>query len=313
MNSHNSYVMHDIDVRRLDLNLLVVLDRLLQERSVSGAARGLAMTQPAVSHALKRLRGWFDDDLLSRRGNAMVLTPRAEALVEPVADVLAQVRALTTVNALPLAAIERTLRLSMVDFATAALLPPLLAELSRKAPGIALACLDWALPDEEIEHVRRGRRDLVLTTVGAAPRDLRATRLGEVDYVGLARRGHPLFSKRPFDPNPHAFVIVSRGGRVSTYLDDAIAPRRRRIAASIPQYLVAPLVAEASDLVVYVPRPLAVLWSPRGTLRMFDAPAELRPQPATLLWHPRHEGDPAHRFVRDQLATLAREALARRR
>ena len=305
--------MNSDNLRGLDLNLLVVLDRLLDERSVTRAAHALAMTQPAASHALKRLRAWFDDELLVRRGNSMVLTPRAEALIEPVGEVLERVRALSNVDQLPLAAIERTLRLSMVDFVAAALLPPLLAALSRRAPSITLACLDWALPSVELDHLRRGHRDLVLTVLKTAPRDLASSPLGHIDYVGLARRDHPLFATRRRDPFAHPFAIVSADGRTSTPLDDALAPRRRRVAASLPQYLVAPLVAEASDLLVYVPRPLAVLWAHRGELRTFEAPAELQPQPAALVWHPRDEDDRAHRFVREQIERLAKKALARRR
>lgn len=313
MNVHNHGVMSGENIRNLDLNLLVVLDRLLHERSVTRAARALAMTQPAVSHALKRLRGWFDDDLLQRRGNRMVLTPRAEALVEPVGDLLQRIRALTSTERLPLDAIERTLRLSMVDFVAAALLPPLLATLSQEAPKITLACLDWALPSVELEHLRRGRRDLVLTSVRQAPRDLRSASLGDVAFVGLARRDHPLFRQRPRDPFRHPFAIISAQGNTSSALDDALAPRRRRVAASLPQYLMAPLVAEASDLLVYVPRPLARLWSSRADLRTFEAPPELAPQPASLVWHPRDDDDPAHRYVRERLAALANKAMARAR
>jgi DNA-binding transcriptional LysR family regulator len=243
----------------------------------------------------------------------MVLTPRAEALAEPVSEVLQRVRQLAEIAPLPLAAVERTLRLSMVDFVAAALLPPLLATLSQRAPSITLACLDWALPDVELEHLRRGRRDLVLTALRTVPRDLRSASLGEVDYVGVARRDHPLFSGRRRDPLDHPFAIVSAQGRTSAPLDDALAPRRRRVAASLPQYLVAPLVAEASDLLVYVPRPLAVLWSSRGELRTFDAPPELKPQPTALIWHPRDDDDVAHRFVREQIERLAKKAIARRR
>ncbi|HHH27067.1 MAG TPA: LysR family transcriptional regulator [Polyangiaceae bacterium] len=159
------------------------------------------MTQPAASHALERLRAWFDDELLVR-GNFMVLTPRAEALIEPVGEVLERVRALSNVDQLPPAETERTLRLSMVDFVAAALLPPLLAALSRQAPSITLACLDWASPSVELDHLRHGHRDLVLTVLKTAPRDLASSPLGHIDYVGSpsgpsAVRDPPSGSLRP--------------------------------------------------------------------------------------------------------------------
>ncbi len=303
------------NLRGVDLNLLVILDALLRERSVTRAAKRLSMTQPAVSHALGRLRDLFDDALLARKGRGMTLTPRAEALADPLARVLADVRRLaSTEDAVPLERIERTLRLSMIDLAMTTLLPSLLGVLGREAPGLTIACLEWTTADQEIERLARGDVDLVLTGLGAGPTELRRVALGHVGFVGIARRGHPMFREKRPRPERQRFVMVSASGRTRGPLDGALAEqgRARRVVASVPQYTAVPPLVASTDLIAYVPEPLARRAPERAKLRTFSAPRALAKQPIDLAWHERHDDDVAHRFVRERFAAIARDAFLRR-
>lgn len=311
--------MHPANLRSLDLNLLVVLDALLAERNVTRAATVLAMTQPAVSHALNRLRQVFGDPLLERQGRGMRLTARAEALAQPLARLLADVRALAGPEASMATPQARTLRLAWPDVAGALLLPPLLARLQTELPLLTLACVAWALADTEIERLRQGHIDLALSNAVLLPSDLRRERLGQVHYVGIARIGHPLFGAAalPEGPRPapawarlkdFGFVLVSATGQNRSELDGQLeaAGIRRRIAAVLPQFLGVPPLIAASDLLAYVPAALARWWSAFGRLKTFAAPAGMPAQALDLLWHRRHDDDPVHARVRTVLADIAR-------
>jgi DNA-binding transcriptional LysR family regulator len=301
--------MNPPHLRSLDLNLLVVLDALLRERSVSRAAQELAMTQPAVSHALARLRALFDDELLQRHGNAMRATPRAEALLGPLQEVLQGVRGLTSSSAPPLSEVERTVRVSLVDFAISGLLPGLLARTRRDAPRLTIACVAWSTSDKHAEGLERGTCDLVLGSFGSLPPDIVRRRLGEVPFVGVARADHPMFTRKKRAPHDCDFIVVSATGQTTTPLDAAL-PTKRRVVASVPGFAGVPPVVAASDLVAYVPSPVVDAWNGSPQLRTFEAPPELVAHPVELAWHRRFEPDVAHRFVREYLVDAMRATLA---
>lgn len=315
--------MHPANLRSLDLNLLVVLDALLAERNVTHASTVLAMTQPAVSHALQRLRQVFGDPLLERHGRGMRPTARAEALAQPLARILADVRALAGPEASVTTPQPRTLRLAWPDVAGALLLPPLLARLQTELPLLTLACMAWAPADTEIERLRQGGTDLTLSNAVVLPPDLKRERLGQIHYVGIARIGHPLFAAAPAPagtrPAPawsrlkdFGFVLVSASGQTRSELDGQLELLgiRRRIATVLPQFLGVPPLIAGSDLLAYVPAALARWWSAYGRLQTFAAPAGMPAQALDLLWHRRHDDDPVHARVRAALADTARAAFA---
>lgn len=302
--------MSEMNLRSVDLNLLVILDALLRERGITRAARTLAMTQPAVSHALQRLRIVFDDPLLERHGGEMRPTARAEGLGDGLAQILADVRQLTTATKPMVRASRRTLRVSMLDLAMSALLPPLLDAVSSHAPGLTLACLHWELADIEVERLRRGDVDLALTSLAALPADLRRERLGTIHYTGIARAGHPIFSEGR-DPFDFPFVMVSSNGRTQGELDGVLAAsgRHRHVAASLPQYLCIPAIVAQTDTLAFVPETLTRHLPSALDLRRFPAAPNLHPLPVDLVWHRRSETDNLHEWVRTALTAIARERL----
>ena len=256
----------------LDLNLLVALDALLAEASVGRAAVRLNLSQPAVSHALRRLREATGDPLLVRIGPRMELTPRAQALRGPLAQALDQVRGLFVSEGFDPATSTRGFRLMMPDLAVDLLMPAVLQAVAASAPGVRLDVIPWRGPAVMTQDFAR-TVDLVVAWTGEAYPGFHRQSL-YVDRDALAvRRGHPdaarLSELTVFNAARHVAVIGS-GER-----DDAIEPFlrqagiERRIALAVPSYLQALRMTARSDLVAFVPsRLIAALAGPLDLVKV---------------------------------------------
>ena len=170
------------DLRRIDLNLLVILDALLSEQHVTRAAERLHLSQPAVSHALARLRDLLGDPLLVRQGGALVPTARALELAAPLAEALAQVQALLAPNRFDPASAKRRFRVAMSDYSAAIFLPGLVRTLRREAPGIDLQIVQ-ASREGMVDGVLNGDLDLAAGVFPDMPAELRTTPLFEEHYT----------------------------------------------------------------------------------------------------------------------------------
>jgi DNA-binding transcriptional LysR family regulator len=299
-----------MNLRALDLNLLVVLDALLSERHVTRAGKRLGLSQPATSNALERLRRMFDDPLLQRTPTGLELTPRARALREPLAGLLRGVSSLVSPSTVELASIEQTVRLSVADYGVSAFVGPLLASIARRAPGIELVCLPWSGADDAHAAIEAGSLDLALSVL--APSSLRFRPLLHETYVVAMRERHPAgkLTLARWLAYPH-IVVSGRGSPVGP-LDAVLAEhgQRRRVGVVVPNFLAVPSLLAQSDLIALVPERLArlsrgIVWSkPPLPVPGFDV---------ALVWHPRSDADPALAFVRDELARLAGETRSPRR
>ncbi|MGR4862381.1 LysR family transcriptional regulator [Caulobacter sp. LARHSG274] len=272
----------------LDLNLLVALDALLAEASVGRAALRLNLSQPAVSHALRRLREATGDPLLVRVGARMELTPRAQALRGPLAQTLDQVRGLFVAEGFDPATSARTFRLMMPDLAVDLLMPAVLRRAAAQAPGVRLDVVPWRGPAVMTPDFAR-TVDLVVAWTGEAYPGFHRQSL-YVDRDALAvRRGHPeagrLSNLEVFNAARHV-AVVGAGER-----EDAIEPflRRnrieRRIVLAVPSYLQALRMTARSDLVAFVPgRLIAAL---AGPLDLVVVPPPIDPgEDQQYLFHP---------------------------
>src|ERR1700730_14542847 len=181
--------IHLMNLNSLDLNLLIALDALLKEANVSRAAMRIGLSQPALSHALQRLRDLIGDPLLVRTGSRMELTPRAQALRGPLAQALDQVRSLFVPDAFDAASSERQFRLMMPDLAVELLMPPLMAKITQAAPNVRIDVVPWRGPAIFTAEFAR-TIDLVIS-IGNAFSGFHRQRL-YIDSDALAvRRGHP--------------------------------------------------------------------------------------------------------------------------
>ena len=285
---------------RPDLNLLVTLDVLLAEGSVARAARRLRLSPSAMSRALARLREATGDPLLVRAGRGLVPSPRAIELRERVGQLVHDAEAvLRPADALQLGRLDRTFTLRTSEGFVENFGAVLLARVSAEAPGVRLRFVPKL--DKDSAPLRDGTVDLETGVVGKTTGpEVRARTLFRDRFVGVVRAGHPL-GEGEITPARYAaarHVHVSRHGSDKGPVDEALAPLglQREIATTVGGFSAALALARASDLVATVPeRHTGDL---RAGMRSFALPLPVPPITVSLLWHPRMDGDPAHRWLR---------------
>jgi DNA-binding transcriptional LysR family regulator len=300
----------------VDLNLLVALDALLQTGSVSGAAARVGLSTPAMSHALARLRKTLGDPVLVRAGQGMVPTPRAEALREPVRELLAGVQAvLRPEPGFDPTTADRELRVRASDYVLSTLGPALDQRVAAEAPGLRLRFSPNV--SEDPEHVREGVVDLAIGVFRDLPPECRIQTLFEERLVCVVRQGHPTVRGRltleQYAAAPH--VQVAPRGRPGGYVDQVLAREglHRRVARAVPFFLSAMQLCAQADYVLTVPERLARAWAEAFDLRVLEPPLPFAPYAVVQLWHPRHEADAGHRWLRQQVMEAARATRPRKR
>jgi DNA-binding transcriptional LysR family regulator len=277
-----------------DMNLLAALDVLLAEGSVTGAARRLGLSSSAMSRTLARLRAATGDPLLVRAGRGLVPTPRASELRDRVHQLTREVRTVLGPYAglLDVASLDRTFTLRAGEGFIDRFSAPLVAAITAAAPRVRVRFAPKT--DKDPSPLRDGQVDLEIGVVGASAPEVRTRFLFRDAFIGAARTGHPLL-KGGMTPERYAasrHVVASRSGNVTGPVDDALRELglRREIVAVVPGFPDAMRIARDTDLVALVPR------SCLGTI--------------SAMWHPRMEADPAHRWLRETLMAVCRQAAA---
>lgn len=298
--------MHTMNnLRSIDLNLLVVLDALLLERHVSRAANRLNMSQPAVSHALARLRALLDDPLFIRHGGGLSPTIRALELSQPLAEALTQIRAVLGPDGFDPVQSRHLFKLAMSDFGADMVLPHLIARLRRSAPGVDLAITQLSR-EGMIAGVSDGTIDLGLGVFPHLPDQIHRELLLTDRYACLVDRASLSPSTKQLTledylARPHALVAVH--GEASTEIDEAIheAGLVRRVALILPHWSVAPRTILGTDLILTVAS--RSLEEARGDKRLAVVPPPLKlPMiPFMQISHRRRLADPALRWLRDMI------------
>ncbi|WP_439607324.1 LysR family transcriptional regulator [Hydrogenophaga sp.] len=285
---------------RPDLNLLVTLDVLLAEGNVARAAQRLRLSPSAMSRALARLRETTGDPLLVRAGRGLVPTPRALELREKVAQLVQDAEAVLRPTEAPdLKQLVRTFTIRTSEGFVENFGPGLMARVRKQAPGVRLCFVQK--PDKGSAPLREGAVDLETGVVGEAMGpELRAQALFRDRFIGVVRAGHPL-SKRKITPARYAagqHIGVSRRGLAQGPIDEALSQLglAREIVTVVGGFSTALALARASDLIASVPeRHTGVL---REGMHSFALPFPLQEISVSLLWHPRLQADPAHRWLR---------------
>ncbi|HEY1816016.1 MAG TPA: LysR family transcriptional regulator [Kofleriaceae bacterium] len=298
-------------IHELDLNLLGVLDALLAERSVTRAADRIGLSQPAASHALRRLREHFGDPLLVKTARGMVLTERGRELAGPIHELLQQLDlTLRGARVFDARRAKRTFAIAMTDYLGVILLPSLYARIAREAPAIDLRIAS-IVPDIETA-LETEKIDLVLTMASNA-RDLsgvRQQRLFEDRYVCVMRRGHRA-AARPLALDTYCtldhVLIAPRGGR--GVVDRELAARgfARRVAVHVSHWSAAPHLVAASELVLTVVDRFARAYASILPLEVAELPLQLPPIACSQRWHERSQHDAGHAWLRALVARVAAE------
>jgi DNA-binding transcriptional LysR family regulator len=328
---------HPINFRTLDLNLLRVLDEVLAERSLTKAARNLAMTQPAVSNAIKRLRDVLGDELVHRAGFGVEPTPRALALWPAVRSALSTLQQSLSPGAFDAAQSDATFVLAMADATAAELMPGLVATIERDAPGISMRVLPLTtrdprrLLDEERCDLAVGHFPAVLADLTAQAQSAQSPmggiagsgvafeyeRLYDGQYVCVMRRGHALArSTSPRKPltldqfcQAH-HLLVSFSGRPFGFVDEALASlaRKRRIVLTVNQFFTAGRVVANSDLLTVLPRHFVRVADGAGDLVLRELPFAMPLVHVDALWHHRKTPLAAQQWLRGAVLHAAKAA-----
>ena len=285
---------------RPDLNLLFTLDVLLAEGSVAGAARRLRLSPSAMSRALARLRETTGDPLLVRAGRGLVPTPRAIELREQVGQLVQGGEAvLRPAKELDLKQLVRTFTLRTSEGFVENFGPDLIARVGDEAPGVRLCFVQKS--DKDSKPLRDGLVDLETGVVGqsTAP-ELRAQALFRDRFIGVVRMGHPL-SQGEVTPSRYAagrHVYVSRQGVDKGPIDEALRAvgLERKIVTIVGGFSTSLALARASDLIASVPE--RHTGNLREGMHSFPLPVSTPEITISLLWHPRLDADPAHRWLR---------------
>jgi DNA-binding transcriptional LysR family regulator len=283
-----------------DLNLLVTLDVLLAEGSVARAAKRLRLSPSAMSRALARLRETTGDPLLVRAGRGLVPTRRALELRERVSLLVQDGQAvLRPVDKLDLKLLVRTFTLRTSEGFVESFGPDLIARANKDAPGVRLRFVQK--PDRESTPLREGAVDLETGVVGKTTGpEVRAQALFRDRFVGVVRKRHPL-SQGKITPSRYAagrHILVSRRGLDKGPIDDALEllGQQRQIVTIVGGFATALGLARATDLIATVPdRHTRTL---RAGMHSFPLPVSLPEMTISMLWHPRLDADPAHRWLR---------------
>lgn len=297
------------NIRRIDLNLLVVLDALLDERNVTRAAARLGYTQSSVSSMLARLRDVFGDPLFVRAQRGLLATPCALALAAPLKQLLADSQLLLARAAFDPATAEKTFAISSNDYMQHALLTPFIKVLRSEARQIRLAIAPLIIEGLG-DALARGQIDLAVTIPEFALPDLPSRLLYREHYVVAVRAQHPL-AKLPtvnverFCSYDHVLVSPT-GGSFEGPTDRALARLRlrRKVRYSVPSFLPIPELLQTDDLIALVPARL--LRADDKRLAVLKPPVEVPGFDVIAVWHPRVDKDPAHRWLRSRLAETAK-------
>jgi DNA-binding transcriptional LysR family regulator len=306
----------DINLSRVDLNLLVHLEALLGERSVTRAAGRVGIGQSAMSHNLARLRELFEDELLTRGSDGMRLTPKAAMLVDPLRTMLSQIQTMVSREKdFDPATEERTFRFGLPDSMEILILPTLLARLREIAPGLHLRLynidssklledldtdeLDLAIgydvfPQGQVHHKRRLLfNESYLCMFNAERTGITSAKITLEDYVRL----------------PHILTSLRPARSVRGVVDDALEKlgMQRSVVLTTPRFLTVPYLVARAPVVVTMHARLARLFAAQLGLNLSPPPVTLSEVAVSLLWHASYDHDPAHVWLRQTVADIVSE------
>ena len=300
-------------ISRLDLNLFVVLDAIFSEGNITRASRKLNLTQPAISHALARLRQMFDDPLFVRQGASMTPSPLTRKIIPQVRQALALFESsLQGQVEFDPGSSHRLFRLGLRDVFEATALPPLLAQLRQQAAGIEIASVRIDRRDIENE-LAGGSIDLALDIPVPVGDSIRQQRVSRDRLIVLARAGHPAIHGEldlaTYLAQSHVLVSSRRKGMGLEDFELNRESQRRRIGLRCQHYFAACRVVSETDLLLTMPEQYARIANAQFGNIIHAFPLQTQPLDAHLYWHASADADPANRWLREQLINLSAQSV----
>ncbi len=298
-----------MDIQNLDLNLLKTLQVLLEELNVSRSAERLGLSQSAVSHALGRLREYFNDPLLIKIKNGMTPTATAEELKGPLSSIIGQIKLLTGNDRFDPAVEKATFRIAASDYGAGIILPRLIEKMSVKAPNCSIECNPISA---HLEHdLKLGLIDLAFG--GYKPfKNFSYETIFNDRYIGVARSDHPILNheikKRQISRWPHAYIAVSANTQRKDELYKSLGiTSSHNIVVREPYFLVAPLIVEKSDLILIMPEMGAKVMAQIIGVTLFELPTKIKTFPFIQVWHRRRDNDLMHEWFRRQVKEVCQK------
>ncbi len=304
-----------------DFNLLIVLDALLSEQSVVGAARRLGLSNSAMSRALGRLRDTTKDPLLVRAGRKMVLTPYAESILERTHSAAFETNALLqpVVHDFDAKKLTRTFLIRSNDGFVEVFAAALIVAATHNAPGVRLHFVPK--PKKNSQPLREGQVDLEVGVPGEMGPEIRQQALFRDHFVGVVHRNHPLAQQQTITPEQYCaygHVVTSRHGKARGPVDEALSKigLQRNITTIVPSFGAALSVALHSELIALIPHSfMTYIAQQKGTdtaYFAFELPVQTKAITISLMWHPRLQVDPAHRWLRKLVLQVCQTQMADR-
>jgi DNA-binding transcriptional LysR family regulator len=299
------------NVRSIDFRLLLAFDALITERHVSRAAAAVGLSQPAMSHALAKLRQQFDDPLLTRTSTGFEPTPKALELIEPVREAIRQVGRLFTggSNFDPRTASD-TFAARMGDLNEVLFLPQILHMLEERAPNMTLT-VEHLSPSETIRALEASAIDFAVSALIKHSKSVHSIELAKDRMVCVMRKGHPAadshLTMRAFLSLRHLRIVQSAGD--VRFVEEALLKRglQRRVMATTPHWLAASYMVERSDLVTALPESMMRRLNRDGRFAVRPLPVGGSEFSWRLYWHRRYDARPAHRWLRELFVAAAGE------
>jgi DNA-binding transcriptional LysR family regulator len=297
-----------MNIRNLDLNLLLVLDALMDERNVTRAAERLRLSQPAVSAALNRLRDFFGDPLFIRMQRGILPTPRAVELAHAAKAVLGQIEGIIDARPFDPSHSEAVFRIGANDYAQLAVVIPLIRLLADIAPNIRLEITP--LGQNLGEQLERQRVDFAITLFTEPPKGSRTAMLFSETYMCAARIDHPkignTLSLDQFCALPHV-TVPSAGARSSDPVDEALVAlgRHRRVMLKVPNFFILPRMLQHNDFIAVAPERLIRYFS--SMLKVLPLPIDVPGFSMNLVWHEGTHASAAHIWLRNQILILSKQ------
>ena len=292
------------NLRRVDLNLLVTLEALLTERNVTRAAQRLHLSQPSVSVQLRKLRQIFADPLLSAVPGGMAPTTRAQALLQPLRSVLAEMgHLLGQSSTFDFRTAQVTWQVAAADYAEYSIVLPLITRLRSCAPGARLAIRHGGHA-RMLKQLESGAIDLAFLAMEDVPKDVKHRFLFKERYVLIARKGHPALRRKltVATLSQLEYMLVSPEGGGFRGVTDAVLEsrgRKRRVVVSTQHFMLVPEVVAQTDIVAMMPSRLVNHRSAR--LQIVEPPLEIPSYEMHMIWHERSQRDAAHVWLREQV------------
>lgn len=300
-------------ISKVDLNLFIVLEAIYAEGSITRASQKMNLTQPAISHALNRLRQMFGDPLFERQGHVMTPTPLARSIIEPVRRSLRGLEVtLSGAARFEAASSERSFTLAVRDVLEASVLPPLMAGIAQQAPAATLNTVQVSRRELESE-LAAGSLDAAIDILLPLSNDIRRAQLAGDQTVVVVRRGHPLVKRRKLPLETYLALehIQTSSRRRGPGLADMELSRhglQRRIRLRSQHYFAACRVVSQTDLALTMPERLARIINPTFDNLILPFPLEMPSLDIYLYWHASVDSDPANTWLRQQITAAMQAA-----